>query len=240
MIHKPGYRRYVLLSVFCLGIVSIFLSFSRGSWLGALLALLGLLALYPKHMLPIGMIFLVGAGVLGSTVLSTELSYASERLVVENTIGSRLELSNAQLKMVQVKPFFGWGFENESNFSRQFLSRPSRIKNPNLSSHNTYLTIWVETGIVGLSLYLFPLVYWLLRVIKALPRLPKNGLWSRALLITLLLITLNQFVASNFMDMRFFSFGLTLWWITLGLIANMVTADTDVNNRGAVFSLRNK
>ena len=31
-----------------------------------------------------------------------------------------------------------------------------------------------------------------------------------------------NFTVSNFMDMRWFPIGLTLWWLTLGLIANMV------------------
>jgi hypothetical protein len=71
--------------------------------------------------------------------------------------------------------------------------------------------------------YAFPAIWWLVLTIRVLPRMPKTGLYSRSLLIVLWLIVINQIVVSLFIDMRFFPFGLTLWWMTLGLIGTVVS-----------------
>ena len=57
------------------------------------------------------------------------------------------------------------------------------------------------------------------------------------MLVVLWLVLLHGFVVSNFVDMRYLVIGLTLWWLTLGLVANLVQPYLEVhNNHGANFS----
>lgn len=224
---KPGFLRSIFLITFGLGIAGIFLTLTRGSWLGGLSVLLGMLILYPKITLRIIAIVLLVAVILGGTILSNQFANASRRLTTVNTVQSRMEVSKALITMTSIKPIFGWGYETERLYSRQFIENITMVDTPSLSSHNTYLTIMAEMGLVGFSLYIFPFAYWLVRSIKVLPKLPKNGFTSRFLLVVLWLIILHHFIVSNFMDMRFFPFGLTLLWLTLGLIANLVVSHQD-------------
>lgn len=226
MHRKPGLLRSILLFTSGLGAVCVFLSFSRGSWLGGLFVVAGLLVLFPKPTMRMAIILLVIMIVLGSGVLSSQMTWASERLETERTAHGRIVISDAMFTMVQIKPFFGWGYETSDRYTRQFLRRVgnSTYVRVDLKSHHTYLTIMAEMGLIGFFFYMFPFAWWLVFTCKVLPRMPGKGLWSRSLLIVLWLSIINHVVVSNFIDMRFFPFGLTLWWMTLGFIANIVDA----------------
>jgi O-antigen ligase len=127
-------------------------------------------------------------------------------------------------QMFQQKPILGWGYEtldqNIGHFYRQ-VGEASLTRHV-VTSHNTYMTVLTELGLIGLVLYMFPVIWWLILTFKVWPRMPKEGLWSRQLIAGLWLVMLFIFTVSNAIDMRFFQFGLALWWMILGLIANMV------------------
>jgi O-antigen ligase len=126
--------------------------------------------------------------------------------------------------MVAVKPVFGWGYETLDQNITPFYRRvgDASLATRFVTSHNTYLTVLTELGLVGFLLYLFPVAWWFVLSIRVWPRIPKVGFWSRSLLGSLWLVMLFNFTVSNFMDMRWFPIGLTLWWWVLGLVANMV------------------
>lgn len=224
MNHKPGLVRYVLLLVCGLSIVNVLFSFSRGSWLGGVFVMIGLLILYPKPMLRLIGVFAVIMIVLGTSVFSRQIAWAYERMQVERTIDDRLVIDDALLQMFERKPLFGWGYETVDRYSMQFYRTvgDAPVLDKYLTSHNTYLTIMAELGLFGLFIYLFPFVYWLVNTIRVWPRLPKAGLRSRLLLIALWLAVMYEFIVANTMDMRFFSLALGLWWMTLALIADLV------------------
>jgi putative inorganic carbon (HCO3(-)) transporter len=224
MHRKPSIARLMLLLISGVGAICVFLSFSRGSWLGGIVVAFGLLVMFPKPTLRMAVIILVLMAFLGTSLLSDQLALASDRLETTRTIDSRIVLTDAMVTMVKSKPFFGWGYENLDYHIRSFLRRvgSSTYTRVDLTSHNTYLTIMTEMGLVGLFLYIFPAIWWLVLTIKVLPRMPKTGFQSRSFLIGLWLIIVNQIIVSSFIDMRFFPFGLTLWWMTLGLIAAIV------------------
>jgi hypothetical protein len=77
-------------------------------------------------------------------------------------------------------------------------------------------------GLIGFFLYAFPFWYWLRRSLRVVRRLPREGFLSWRLLVMLWLAIGGHVVAASFMDMRFFAFSLTLWWMTLGLVAAVV------------------
>jgi len=84
------------------------------------------------------------------------------------------------------------------------------------------MTVLTELGLVGFILYMFPVVWWFVLSIRVWRRIPKEGFWTRPLLGSLWLIMVFNFIVCNFFDMRWFGIGLVLWWMVLGLIANMV------------------
>jgi O-antigen ligase len=102
------------------------------------------------------------------------------------------------------------------------------------TSHNTYLTLMAEMGLVAFFFYVFPVGWWLVSSIKAWRRLPKDGFWSWPLLLMLWLTVFHIFITSNLMDViRFHIFGTTLWWMVLGFIANMIYPYIQLGDIGA-------
>jgi O-antigen ligase len=223
-----GSRRTLQILALALGMVCIFFTFTRGAWLAGILVLLGLLYLYPKPTgLLVSMVILIML-ILSTGPLAHEFTHAADRLESAEEGGKlRLVLANAGRRMFDARPVFGWGFSNYDRYDWKFLERveettPTPWQVRQGTSHHTYLTILAEMGAVGFFFYAFPVIWWLVFTIKALPRLPKEGFWNRRLLIAMWLpIGIHIFLAQD-MDMRFFPYCLTLFWINLGLIANMV------------------
>ncbi|OQY20912.1 MAG: hypothetical protein B6I34_08045 [Anaerolineaceae bacterium 4572_32.1] len=225
MNRKTGLMRSVLLFVFGLSSLCIFLSFSRGSWLGGLAAAIGLLLMYPKATIRLMVILLIIMAALGSGVLSDQMSFAQERMNSDDTANDRWVIWNAGFQMIKAKPLFGWGYGNYKRYAQQFQARTkNHVVAYAHASHNTYIAIAAETGLPMLLLFLTPLVWWLTLSKKAWPQIPKKGFWSRSLLIVFWMVLLDHIVVNFFSDMQHSTYGMGMWWITLGMIANMVEA----------------
>ncbi|MDY6867095.1 MAG: O-antigen ligase family protein [Chloroflexota bacterium] len=213
--------------VFGLALFCVFISFSRASWVGGIFVLLALLILHPKAMSRFIIVFGTASVILSSTLLASEMSFAYERLTSEDareSAESRVVTNNASIEMIKHKPWLGWGFLNYDRYDRQFQRRVGNVPVRNDgTSHNTYLTIMAELGVIAFGLYMFPVVWWLILSVKRWSRLPRDGFWSRSLVVSLWIVILHMSIVTSAMDMiRFHYFGTTLWWMTLAFIANLV------------------
>ena len=210
-----------LLCAYC-----IFLSFSRASWLAAILVLPALVYLYPKFMIRLGLIASTVMFILWGTLLAEEFRWARQRLYsqdAERSAFSRLPVFYAAYRMFQEKPLTGWGYNNFDLYDRQFQSQLGDFYGDakDHASHNLYLTVLAEQGLSGLILLLASLFWWLMLSAITLTRMPGHGFWSRKLLIIFWLVILSHIIVNNFSNMKVV-FGLGMWWITLGLIASMI------------------
>ena len=228
---KTGLARALYSAAFVLTSFGVFLSFSRGSWLGGALAALGLIYLFPKFMARLGLIAVVVALVSSGfllTQLDWAIDWAGQRLYSaqsDESALSRLPIFLAAYRMFEAKPLSGWGYGNFDLYDRQFQGRVADLVNAakDRASHNSYLTLLAEQGIIGFSLFLAPVLWWLGLTFRALPGMPTEEFWGRKLLLIFWLIILNQIVVNNFHN-NTVVFALGLWWITLGLIANLAGA----------------
>ena len=225
---KSKWVRYLLLAAFGLAFFGVFLSFSRASWLGVLTVFVGLIFIYPKTMVRLTIILVVLAFILGGSVLANEVAFGYERLTGQEarlSAENRVIINNALIGMTIAKPFFGWGRDNYRLYAPQFITRVGNVAlslGYGVDSHNTYLTMTAELGLIAFFLYIFPVGWWLMLSIKVGRQLPPRGFSSWRLLGVLWLLMLHMFIVTNFMDMGFFVFGTTVWWMALGLIANLV------------------
>jgi len=225
MSRKSGPLRFILFAVFGLSALCVFLSFSRGSWLGGLAAAAGLLAVYPRTTVRLMVILLLLMAVLGSGVLSDQMAFARERMNSEDTAADRWVIWNAGWQMIKTRPFFGWGYGNYRKYAQQFQVRThNHVVAYAHASHNSYIAIAAEMGLPALLLFLFPVWRWLTFTRKVWGRMPQNGFWSRSLLVILWMVVLDHLVVNIFSDMQHSTFGMGMWWVTLGLIANIVEA----------------
>ncbi len=222
--------------IFGLALFCVFISFSRASWLGEIFVLLALLILHPKAMSRFIIIFGTISIILSSTLLANEMAFAYERLTSEqarHSAESRVVTNNASIEMTKQKPWLGWGFLKYDRYDRQFQQRVGNIPvRGDGTSHNTYLTILAELGVIAFGLYMFPVVWWLILSVRRWSQLPRDGFWSRSLLVSLWIVILHMSIVTSAMDMiRFHYFGTTLWWMVLAFIANLVETPPQLENQ---------
>lgn len=234
---QSGSRRLRFLSLATLSLTyfAVFLSFSRGSWLGATLVWLGLAFIYRKVMLRWSILMLTIMFFLGATLLYNEFAWAQQRLNDQDTAQGRVLGAVTSIRMIREKPWSGWGFGAYDRYDEQFKTRVGNLPiREEQTSHNTYLLFIAEMGLITLLLYLFPMFWWLLLSRKVWDRMPQIGMRSRHLLAMLWLLLLDHFVVSNFMDMiQANLFGTTIWWLALGLIAGLIYPHLKPSDIGA-------
>jgi O-antigen ligase len=213
--------------VFILTVFMIFMTFSRGNWLAGTFALLGTLLIYRRFARSL-VVVLAPVVVLAfaTGALAGQMEFARERFLSaqsEESALSRLPVVLAAVRMFEAKPLLGWGYESFDRFDREFQRQVGELVYPEKdhASHNSYLTILAEQGLIGFLLFLGPAPYWLYRSISARARLPATGLVSRKLLWILWLVIVAHVVVNNFSRMQV-PFGLGMFWLTLGLIASLV------------------
>jgi len=225
---KKKIKRNIYVLLFLSTVFAQFISYSRASWLAAILILIALAFMYPKFIGKFALITVLLGLIMGSIFLqSSYFQTARDRLTSaesENSALSRLPVYVAAIRMFNEKPLFGWGYDNFDRFDRRFQGRFGDLVNPDekdLTSHNVYLTMLAEQGLIGLLLYLFPFILLFLRSRNALSRMPKLGIINQNMLLSMWLVILAFFVVQNLAPMVVV-FGLGLNWITLGLISNYV------------------
>ncbi|HEX5586234.1 MAG TPA: O-antigen ligase family protein [Acidimicrobiia bacterium] len=224
---RRGTTRVVALCFFGLSLLMLFMSFSRATWLASVLALIGLAFVYRRYLQRIivvgGLLILVLAA---SGLLRTQWQYAQYRFDSQQSEASalsRLPVFLAAWRMFEAKPVTGFGYENFDSVDRRFQGRVGDLVYPdkNHASHNLFLTLLAEQGLVGFVLYLGPMALWFLASIARRARIPDGGVVNRALLVALWLVILGHIVVNNFSRMHL-PFGLGMYWLTLGLIASIV------------------
>ena len=232
----PGVMRVLYAGMATLAFLGVFLSLSRACWLAGLLVLAGLVALYPRQLIRFGLCAVPVVLIAGGVFFTTHRDMVKERLYSaesERSAIARLPVYLAGIRMFLAHPFTGWGYGNFDRYDREFQGRMGDLADDNKdhASHNFYVTLVAEQGLLGLVLFLGPVISWLRLTRRRWPKLNSAGLWSRKLLGMLWLSLLAHVVVNNFSNMRVV-FGLGLWWVTLGLIATLVASlGTSPQNR---------
>ncbi len=218
---RPTLEKLALAGVLLASALVVFLSLSRGSWLGAgaVIAVLGLV--YGRSFLwPAVAVATVGLVLLGGP-LADQADLAEQRAGVTSTVESRAITNVAAVRMIEARPLLGFGFARFEDFDEQYKTRVADIPlETGGSAHNTYLNFAVEMGLPATALYFAPLVGLLWLSVRRRHLLPDAGPYNRRLVLFLWLALLDQFLVCNFMEMVQSSAWATgLWWLTLGLIA---------------------
>jgi O-antigen ligase len=209
---------------FVWALLMTFLTFSRGNWLAGLIVVAGALYVYRRYarfvLVSLGVVFGL---LLASGMLAGQLEFAQERLTSERSEESalvRLPVAVAAIRMFEEKPLAGWGYGNFDLHSRRFQSRLGDLVSPEKphASHNLFLTIVAEQGIVGLLLFLGPMALLLARSRSSSPSMLTG---ERRLVASLWMGIAAYVLVNNFSVMKT-PFGLGLWWLALGLVASIV------------------
>ncbi|MGH2382326.1 MAG: O-antigen ligase family protein [Candidatus Limnocylindria bacterium] len=221
---RLSWVRWAMMLLAAAAFVGVLLSLSRGSWLGAGAAGVGLFFVFPRSILPT-----LGAGAIVALALavgplSSQFGVLDERVGDVDTAESRLLTNNAAVRMIATEPGLGFGYGNFERFDESFKERMGDIAVKPGSAHHAYLALAAENGLPALVLYLLPAGWLLMRSIQLRRYMPTEQFLNGTLLVVLWLALLDQFIVSNFMDMLHSSaWGVGLWWICLGLIHALVS-----------------
>jgi O-antigen ligase len=214
------------LAFFCLlvGVPALFLTLTRGPLIaGGAVILVILLSRAQTRWASLLAGIVVALIVAGLWVSITSTSLYKNRFSNQSNVQARILLDHWSFELAGRKPFFGWGYgsfdqvKNSANLSTggSPISRADALK---YTSHNTFLTILVELGGVGLLLLLVP---WLV-VARSSFQLFARGSPSAWLVVGLLGALGVWLINANTIDMRFYSLSWVLPWLAVGLLRRIV------------------
>jgi O-antigen ligase len=168
-------------------------------------------------------------GVLGTIVVAllvaglwTSISSTSlykDRFSNKTNVEERVIIDRWSLELAGRKPILGWGYgsfdkvKDSANLSTGSSSIPySQVIK--YTSHNTYLTILVELGGVGLALLIIPWIVVARSSFRLIRADPSNA-W---LIVGSLGVLGVSAINAGTYDMRFFAIAWLLPWLALGLL----------------------
>ncbi len=141
------------------GLWALWLTYSRGAWLGLAAGLAaGFALLARRRAVTAGLVLLAAlalAGALGFTL-------APGRFGADETALRRLYIWEAAVRMIRDRPLTGVGLDNFLYFYRERYIPPEAWPEPDISHpHNIVLDFWVRLGIGGLlALVLLQFDFW--------------------------------------------------------------------------------
>lgn len=189
---------FLFLAFVCLA--GLYVSFSRGAWLGAGVAALVLITFWPRRLSwGVGLVsaalvggwLLLEAGLL-PTSISERLTSVTDFLNVSDVRGvnindlnfalvERLAHWQAAQGMIEAHPWLGVGLGNFTGAYPEYslLRWPTNRGH----AHNIYLHTWAETGLLGLIAYVS---FWAYVIILTLWTVRRTTGWQRGLALGLL------------------------------------------------------
>lgn len=226
-LERDRWARIVLRALFGVAMLMAVVTFSRGVWVATIVVVVAVAVVHPRSFRRVATAAIPMLLVLAVTgAASNQLTTIDQRFGSDQTALERLPIALASWRMFEQKPLSGWGFANFDEFDFQFQTEVDGfVPEKDHASHNVYLTLLAEQGLVGVLLFLGPAIWLLARTIAAFSRLPRSGLAGRKLVVLLWATLLAHVMVNNFSNMRVV-FGLGQWWLILGLIASIVSVPT--------------
>jgi O-antigen ligase len=224
------------LFAFIVAMMMVFLTFSRANWVAGLIGLAAAVWIYRARIAALTVAApLVLVALLAFGVLQGPLSFAQERLQssqARESAFARLPVGLAALRMFDERPLAGWGYGTFDRYSRPYFSGVANLASAEKehASHNLFLTISAEQGLIGIVCFLAPIALWARRSFAAYGWMPMS---ERQMLAGLWVVVGAFFWVNNFSVMKS-SYGLGVWWLTLGLVAAMVDRFQPPRRLGAI------
>jgi len=199
---------------------ALLLSFVRGAYVGLAAGLLYLLRRQWQRLLPGALVLLFIAGIVAPASVRERVMSIFDRQ--NPSVQVRLSQWQIGAKIVADQPFFGVGWHDLAPFTRQYAQPDPRLPQPVNDDifhighyHNTYVTIAVYSGFLGLAAFV-----WLMAsvwqqlgraTIQSAPAETQARIWAcRAALLSFLV---NGFFDWNFGDAEV----VTMFWFVIGL-----------------------
>ncbi len=230
-LEKRPLARTFLLGTVGLSVLQVLLTYSRGAYLGFLVAVTVIALLRKRSLLILMFVLAVSYKVWVPSGVEQRVEMTSQQLVEDeskeivippNSFERRFEKSTAErliiwrgaLEMIKEKPVFGFGF---MTFQR-YITHYAQLANP-MDAHNMYFRVTVEMGLVGLAVFL---LLWLVPLWSSwnVYRQERDPLFQGVALGMVAAIIAIAVV--NLWGSRFFREELVgLYWVLVGILARI-------------------
>lgn len=154
---RSASSRFYCFICFGVNMIAMALTFTRGAWIALIISFFGLLVLCAKRapkalLIPLGLVP-IGLSFIPSVFIDRILSVIN---LSDSSIASRLSIWRSSLDMFREHLLFGIGIGGGS-FEEEFVKyAEDAVTAPH--SHNLFLEIGIEAGIIALALFLFLLI----------------------------------------------------------------------------------
>ncbi len=224
----------ILIGIIAFSLIIIVLTYSRGGYLGILVAVV-MIGLFKKRLWLIILMILgvsykmwMPAGVEQRVEMTAEdhVDDRAEIVIAPNSFERKFEKSTADrliiwrgaIAMVKEKPFLGFGF----NSFQLYVTRYAQIPK-SMDTHNMYLRVASELGIIGTLLFL---ALWLIPFCLAVQFYCHTTEPFHAGIALGVLAAIVGIMVVNLWGSRFFREELvSLYWIVLGLMTRLSYID---------------
>jgi O-antigen ligase len=206
-------KRMIQIFIFIMPIV-IFFSYTRAVWLSFCLTLFVVLLLNPRSRRNL-LVILVCLSTLIILRLPSILSADRSRggVLEEAPVETRLALYETYYNMFLAKPILGHGF-GEITYHDVQLNTGEEV-----SSHDSFMSILVEQGVVGLTLVILIYSLLLAKSIRFYKRLNRDcdALWKGFVIIYWAMAG-TYFINSLFIEIRHFLLANSLFFVLSGIV----------------------
>lgn len=144
---KKLWSKVVFTGIFLVSTAALAMTYSRASWVGFACSLVVLVFLWKPKLMPLFVLLCLAAiPVMPDTIWNRILTIGNPE---DTSTASRLPLMQAAAEVVQQSPISGAGLGTSAvqQYIRDMNLYHGRA--PYVHSHNFYLEIWVEVGILG-------------------------------------------------------------------------------------------
>jgi hypothetical protein len=204
---------WVLIAV---ALPALYFTYTRGPALAIGLVVVAMILIARRARL-VGVVGLLVAGivVIASWGFITSTHIYKDRFGVTQTVTPRVALSHVALDLFWQRPVLGHGY---ATFDQAKLTVPvppgAAEFVRTLTSHDTFLTVLAETGVVGLALLVLP---WIVICWRALVE-GRRGTIEPWIVGGSVGATATFAIGATTYDARFFPLTLAIPWIALGLV----------------------
>jgi len=151
------FTKAAALAVFCVGAICLAMTYSRASWVGLVAAAVCYVFLWNRRLLPLCIVAGIAAiPLLPTTVLNRILTITNMN---DSSTASRFPQYEAAIKLLMREPITGAGLGADAVRQTVRLQALYQGRAPFVHAHNTFLQIWLENGLVGLSSFIASLIW---------------------------------------------------------------------------------
>ncbi len=225
LIHKRwGISKVIYIIFTGLMVITMFFTYTRACWLGFILSILIVPLFYPRLRKIFLLCFFV---IVIIAILNWDNVMSEDRTVggvtAMDPVYARINLYAASLSMFLDRPILGFGFNTFQNFSPDYFHKISGIPlmGVGLVPHDTLAGILVELGLLGLITLLLIFFYVFRNSVKLYRSLYSKPFLGKGLVVTFWGLSIAFFVNMQFVEMRYFQFPNSLFFLVAGIIVGL-------------------